>query len=464
MNLKPIFQPKSVAVIGATPNTTKIGHVILRGLIKSFPGSIYPVNPNYKEIMAFDCYKTVKDIKGKVDLAVVAIPAPYVPKVIKQCGQKGVKGAIVISGGFKEVGNEKLEEELGKTANKYNIPIIGPNCLGTLDNYSGVDTIFNPRYKMNRPRQGGISFITQSGAVGAVVMDWAGHRGFGVSKFISYGNAVNTDEVDLLNYLYKDKNTDVICMYIEGTRRGKELMQTAKKVSKKKPIIAIKSGWSEQGAQAVASHTGSLAGSNKVWESAFKQAGIIQAKQIDAMFHYARLFAEQPLPKNDRVAIVTNGGGFGVMATDACTYYGLKMAELEEKTLNNLRKKLPAYAVFRNPLDLVGDADAERYRLALEGVMKDKNVDSVICILLFQTTDLGSEVVEVVSEINEKYDKPLIVCSAGGEYAQLHARLLEETGIPTYETLEDGARSLAAATFYEDFLSAPVSIPHKIKR
>jgi len=380
-------------------------------------------------------------------------------------GKKGVKGSIIISGGFKEVGNVELENKLKKVANRYKIAVIGPNCLGVLDNYSGVDTIFNPSYKMHRPRKGGISFMTQSGAVGAVVMDWAGYRGFGVSKFVSYGNALNIDEVDLLEYFEKDSTTKVICSYMEGTRRGKELIRVAKRVSKHKPIIAIKSGRTEHGAKAIASHTGSLAGSIKVWDSAFKQSGVIKAKRVDSMFDYARLFAEQPLPRGDRVAIVTNGGGFGVMATDAVIYYGLRMAELDKKMLTKMKKKMPTYTVFRNPFDLVGDADAERYRHALEGVMNDENVDSVICILLMQTADLGSEVVEVISEINDKYDhKPLVICSTGGEYAQLHKRLLEEMGIPTYDTLADAARSLAALTHYEEFLNAPVSIPHELKK
>lgn len=462
--LKYAFNPRSVAVVGATPNTAKIGHVVLRDLVKSFPGNIYPVNPKYDEIMDLKCYPRVTDIPGVVDLVVIAVPAHIVPAIMKDCAKKNVKAVIIISGGFKEVGNFELEEEVKHIADENNIPVIGPNCLGIVDTYSGVDTIFNPRYKMNRPRQGSISFITQSGAVGAVVMDWAGNKGFGVSKFISYGNALNVDEVDLLEYLGNDPKTKVICAYLEGTRRGKELIRVAKKVSRKKPIIAIKSGRTSEGAKAVASHTGSLAGSAEVWDTAFKQSGIIQAKRIDAMFDYARLFASQPLPKGDRVAIVTNGGGFGVMATDACIYYGLRLAKFEKKTINYLKSKLPAYSVFRNPLDIIGDADAERYRIALEAVMKDKNVDSVMCILLFQTTDLGSEVVEVVSEINDKYDKPLLVVSSGGEYAQLHMRLLEKSGVPTYETMSDAARSLAGLTFYEEFLSAPVSIPHELKK
>ncbi len=463
MNLEKIFEPKSVAIIGASEKSRKIGHVLVRNFFKSFEGDIYPVNPRYDKILGMKCFDTVKDISGDVDLAVIAIPAKAVPEVIEQCGEKGVKGSIIISGGFAEVGNKELQDEVKQIADKHNLPVIGPNCLGVMDTYSGVDTLFNPRYKMDRPRQGGISFVTQSGAVGAAVMDWAGYKGFGVSKFISYGNALNIDEVDLLDYLKEDETTNVICAYIEGTKRGKELIDKAKDVSCDKPIITIKAGTTEKGSRAVSSHTASLAGSKKVWEAAIKQSGMIKAKGIDEMFDYARAFAEQPLPEGNNVCIITNGGGFGVLETDYCIEHDLNVTEFEEKTKQQLRENFPDYAAVNNPLDLVGDANAERYRVALEACMQDDKVDSLISIILFQTTDLGSEVVEVISEINDKYDKPLIACSAGGEYSVLHMRLLEEAGVPTYNNLISAARSIAGLTYYEDFLNYPVSRPHEIR-
>ena len=401
--------------------------------------------------MGVKCYPSVKKISGSVDLAVIAVPAKYVPQVMRECGQKGVKGAVIISGGFSEVGNNELEEEVRQIANKYSIPVIGPNCLGVFDSRSKVDTLFNPSYKMERPRPGGISFLSQSGAVGAVVMDWAGAKGFGVSKFISYGNALNVDEVDLLRYLEKDRETKVICMYLEGTKRGKEFIKTAKRCGCKKPIIGIKAGKSEEGAKAVSSHTGSLAGSARVWEAAFRQAGVIEANGMEEMFNYARVFAEQPLPKGKKVAIITNGGGFGVIATDACIKNGLEIPPLSKKTIAEIKKKVPPYAVVKNPIDLVGDADTARYAAAINGVLNDRNIDSILCIVLFQTADIDSDVVNVIAEANDKRKKPIVCCVAGGAYSMMHKRLLEEFGVPTYESLQEAAGSLAAITHYENF-------------
>lgn len=425
--------------------------MILDDFVKGFGGKVYPVNPHEKEILGLKCYSSVTKIPGKVDLATIAVPAKYVPQVMQECGKKKVKGAVIISGGFSEVGNVKLEEEVRQIANKYKIPVIGPNCLGVFDSTSKVDTLFNPRYKMERPRRGGISFITQSGAVGAVVMDWAGAKGFGVSKFISYGNALNIDEVDLLNYLGKDKETNVICMYLEGTRRGKEFIKTAKKVSCRKPIIGIKAGKTEQGAKAVASHTGSLAGSAMVWEAAFQQSGVIDARGMEQMFNYARVFAEQPLPRGKRIGIITNGGGFGVLATDACIKNNLEVPPLNKKIVEEIKKKVPKYAVIKNPIDLVGDADVHRYEVALDAMLKDKTIDAILCIILFQTADIDSSVISVIAEASDKRKKPIVCCAAGGSYSALHMRLLEEAGVPTFESLIDAADALTALAYYEDF-------------
>ncbi|MFC2174604.1 acetate--CoA ligase family protein [archaeon] len=449
--LKHVFNPGSIAMVGASATPGKIGHVILQGIIKGFDGPIYPVNPHEKEILGLQCHPNVSAIPKKVGLAVIAVPAKLVPQVMADCGKKGVKAAIIISGGFSEVGKSELEEKVRRIADKHGISVIGPNCLGVFDSVTKVDTLFNPRYKMERPRPGGISFITQSGAVGAVVMDWAGAEGFGVSKFISYGNALNIDEVDLLDYLGKDDATKVICMYLEGTKRGKEFIKAAKRVSAKKPIVGIKAGKTEAGAKAVASHTGSLAGSAKVWKAAFSQAGVVEAEGIAEMFNYARVFAEQPLPKGDRVGIITNGGGFGVLATDACISNGLRVDPLSKATAQAIRKRVPDYAVVKNPVDLVGDADFHRYEAALDAMMNDKSIDSILCIILFQTADINSNVISVIAEASDKQKKPVICCAAGGAYSQLHSQLLEEAGVPTFSSLRAAADTLAAITYYDEF-------------
>ncbi len=421
------------------------------GFLREFKGSIFPVNPHDNSILGLKCYGRVTDIPAEVDMATIAVPAKYVPEVMEDCGKKGIKAAIIISGGFSEVGHPELEEQVREIAGRYGTAVIGPNCMGIFDSRSGVDTLFNPRYKMERPRKGGISFISQSGAVGSVVMDWAGAKRFGVSKFISYGNALNVDEVDLLRYLGNDKSTDVICMYIEGTRRGKELIKVAREVSRKKPIVAIKAGKTKEGAKAVSSHTGSLAGSTRVWEAAFKQAGIVEADGIEQMFNYARVFAEQPLPRGDKVGIITNGGGFGVLATDACVKNGLRVLPLSKKTAGEIQKSVPSYAVVKNPVDLVGDADVGRYEVAINSMMKDKAIDSLLCIVLFQTANIDSNVIEVISEASDRHKKPIVCCAAGGSYSELHMHLLEEAGVPTFESLKDAADALAALTYYEDF-------------
>ncbi|MBN3036932.1 MAG: CoA-binding protein [Candidatus Diapherotrites archaeon] len=455
-NLKPIFYPKSVAVVGASEEPTKIGHVILRNFLKSFDGKVHPVNPGHKELEGLKCYPKVSDVPGGIDLVVIAVPARFVPDVMRDCAKKKAKGVIVITGGFQEIGRKDLEDEVRNIANKAGIPIIGVNCLGVFDTNTQVDTLFLPRFKLERPRRGGISFISQSGAVGSAVLDWAGARGFGVSKFISYGNATNVDEVDLLEFLEKDESTKVICAYFEGTKRGKELINVARRVSCIKPIIAIKAGRSAAGAKAVSSHTGSLAGSDIVWDAAFKQAGVMRAEGVDDMFDIARVFAEQPAPRGDRVAVLTNGGGFGVLAADACVKHGLRMAELSEKTLSSLRQHVPEYAVLKNPIDLVGDADVGRYDVTLNALMKDPNVDSIYCIALFQTASLDSEVVDLISEVGERKEKPIVTVSTGGDFTKLHMRLMEENGIPTFDTLESAAKALAAVTHYQAFRSSTV--------
>ncbi|MCK4327573.1 MAG: CoA-binding protein [Candidatus Diapherotrites archaeon] len=446
-----MFKPKSVAMVGASATPGKIGHVILQGLMKGFEGRVYPVNPHEEEILGLKCYPKVAAIPKQVDLAVIAVPAKLVPQVMRDCGKKGMRGAIIISGGFSEIGNKALEDEVRRIANKNKIAVIGPNCLGVYDSYSKMDTLFNPRYKMERPREGGISFISQSGAVGAVVMDWAGAEGFGFSKFISYGNALNIDEVDLLDYLGKDPSTKVICMYLEGTRRGKDFIKAAKRVSLKKPIIGLKAGKSDEGAKAVASHTGSLAGTARVWEAAFRQAGVVEARSMPEVFNYARAFAEQPLPKGGRVGIITNGGGFGVLATDACIENGLEVPPLAKKTAQEIRKKVPSYATVKNPIDLVGDSDYLRYEAAINALLKDKSIDSILCIVLFQTADIDSRVISVISEASDLAKKPIVCCAAGGEYSRLHSQLLEEAGVPTFSSLKAAADTLAAITYYDEF-------------
>ena len=444
-NLNYFFNAKSIAVIGASRKKGKIGFTVFKNFLEAGK-KVYPVNPKAREILGVTAYENVLQVPGKIDLAVVVTPAKFVLKVLKQCIEKKVKSAIIISSGFGEIGNKALEEELKKLSKK--IRIIGPNCLGVFDNYSKVDTLFLPPEKLGRPRKGSISFISQSGAVGSVILDWMASEGYGVNKFISYGNAVDVDETDLLEYLSEDKKTKVICMYLEGVKEGKKFMSVAKKVTKKKPVIVIKGGRTEAGVKAVSSHTGSLAGDDAVYDAVFKQTGVIRPRHLIEMFDFAKVLSEQPLPKKENVLIITNGGGFGVLATDQVGLKKMKLAELTEKSKREISKVLPSYAKVHNPLDLVGDADDSRFKKALEVAEKDKNVNAILLILLFQTAPITEKVVDYVIEFNKKKTKPLVLCSAGGDYVKKLVKKLEENDVPVFDTPAKAVDALNALIQY----------------
>ena len=366
-DLRPMLKPKSVAVIGASRNPDKVGHIILQNFIKAgYDGAIYPINPNADEILGLRTYKSVGALKRAVDLAVIAIPAEGVPAVLEECGRAKVKSAIVVSGGFTEVGRADLQESIAEIARKYNIALVGPNCLGVMDTRSRVNTLFLPSYKISAPPVGYVSFISQSGAVGSTVIDVIASECIGLSKFISYGNAAGVDETDLLDYLMHDDETKVIVMYIEGIKRGKEFIEVARKAARIKPVVVLKAGRTSAGVTAAHSHTAALAGNYQVQEAIFKQFGFAIANDLDELLYYAKIFASEIVPKGNRVAIITNGGGAGVLTADAiASSQKLVLGELDAKTKQELRKKMPPIVNIANPLDLAGDADAERYGNAL---------------------------------------------------------------------------------------------------
>jgi len=453
-NLKYAFTPKSVAVIGASREPGKVGHVILQNYIDGgYSGRLYPVNKNADSVMGLKCYKSVLDIKKSVDLAVIALPAPVVPGVLEECGKAGVKSAVVVSGGFAEVGNADLQEEIVKIAKKYNIAMIGPNCLGVVDPRSRVDTLFLPTYKLSKPKIGGVSFVAQSGAVGSVVLDLIAKEGFGISKFISYGNAAYVDEVDILEYLMHDNETKVIVMYIEGVNRGKDFIEIAKKITKVKPVVIIKGGMTAEGGVAAHSHTAAIAGSSEAYDAVFRQFGFSQAKDLSELLHFAKIFDSEPLPKGNRIAIITNGGGMGVLTTDEVYINGFVLSDFSNDTKSKLRAVMPQIVNIRNPLDLAGDADEERYGKALDLVTKDPNVDMVIVIILFQTPGADSSVAEKVISYKEVSDKPMIAISVGTDYTQMHKTMMESAGLPVYDSPAAATRSLAELLKYAKYLS-----------
>jgi len=458
--LRPFFEPKAVAIIGATNKKGKVGNVIFENFKKNkeqgiFKGSIYPVNPKLDEIEGYKVYKGVKELPEDADLAVISIPAPFVPQTMKEIAEKGIKSVIIITGGFGELGEEgkKMEEEILQIAKESGIRIIGPNCVGVYVPDAGVDTVFLPDEKMDRPKSGSIAFVTQSGAFAAAMLDWAAGAGIGIGKMVSYGNKLDVDDADLMDYFIYDESIKAVTLYIEGVKEGRKFIEAAKRITKVKPIIALKSGKTEYGAKAASSHTGSLAGADIIYDAVFKQTGILRAEDFEHMFDVAKAFAKCKLPKGDRIGIITDGGGAGVMASDAVAKFGLKMAELSEETIKYLKEHFPPHAVAGNPTDVVGDTDAQRYKYAIEAFVNDPNVDAIVIIVLFQVPLLKEEeIIEILAEYAKKSEKPIVAVAMGGKKTEYYAKMLEDNGVPVYPTPERGVRAMAGLVQYTKYL------------
>jgi acetyl coenzyme A synthetase (ADP forming)-like protein len=445
------FYPKSIAVIGASEKETKIGHVILKNMIKAgFKGKLIPINPHEKKILGLKCFKSIKKVKA--DLAVIAVPAKIVPKIVLECGESKVKAAIIVSAGFNEIGNVKITKELFQAMQEFpEMRVLGPNCLGVLHVRNGIDTLFLPRERLGRTPDGRISFASQSGAVGSTLIDWASMKSYGINKFISFGNALDVKVTDLLEYLNKDKETRVICLYIEGLEEGKKFLETAKKVSKQTPIVVLKGGVTEQGKKAAVSHTGSIAGEAKVVKAAFKQANMIEATSFEKLFNYARVLSNEPLTKGKRVQIITDGGGYAVLAADFAIKNGLELAKMSEKSLNKVRKVVPKHAELGGVIDLTGDATTKMYKTAIDAALKDKNVDMLLLIVLFPPPLLEKEVVYEIIKAHKKQIKPMIVVSASGHYTEKQKAIMEKEFVPTFTFPRSASEALKALYDYSLF-------------
>ncbi len=450
MDLDAVFRARSVAVIGASAKRGSIGYVIVKNLKDRFRGKVYPVNPKYKEILGLKCYPRIGDVDGEVDVAVIAVPAKTVIPVVSECGRKGVKVAIVISGGFREIGGEgvRLEEMLVEEARKHGIRIIGPNCMGIYDTNTGLDTFFLPTIRCGRPKNGHISFISQSGAFAAAVMDQLTFLGLGMSRCISYGNASDIDETDLIAFLREDDKTRVITMYIETAKGGRKFIEEAYRTTRVKPIIAIKAGRTSRGVSAVLSHTGSMAGSDRIFNSAFKQAGVIRATNFQEMFDMAKALSSQPTPKGNRILVITDGGGAGVMTVDACEMSGLKVPELPDDVKHELKRHFPPYASVHNPIDLTGSVTDDWYGIALEVAGSIDLIDGIIVNVLFQPPRLTLKLADVVADYAREADKPVVCCLWGGRVAESMAKDLESQGVPTYPTPERAVKAMWALYTY----------------
>lgn len=448
--MKYFFKPESVALIGASTNPEKLGFKILKNLIEGgFKGKIYPVNPKGENILNLKCYKSISEIPYFVELAIIVVPAEFVCDIAEECGKKGVKGLIVISAGFKEIGEEgkKREEKLKEIIKKYGVRLIGPNCLGIIDTRNKL----NASFAFEMPPEGKISFITQSGALGTAILDWAIKENVGLSKFVSFGNKADVNEIDLIEELKDDEDTNVILLYLEGVSEGRKLIEVARKTISKKPIIIVKAGKTESGAKSASSHTGSLAGSDIAFNSAVKQSGIIRANTVEELFDYALIFSYQPILKGNRIAIITNAGGPSVMAVDMIEEKGLLLSRFSEKTINLLKKYLPPVSSINNPVDILGDAKADRYEKAIEAVLSDENVDGIIVILTPQIVTQPYETAQSIVRTSKKYEKCVISCFMGGKRVEEGIKILKENGIPNYPTPERAVIALKGMDDYRRF-------------
>ena len=457
MSLDRFFNPESVIVVGASEKPGTIGRAIIENLLTRFKGKIYPVNIKYDKVFGLKCYRDVLEVKEGADLAVIAIPARFVRDIVDKLGRIGVRAAIIISAGFREIGSEgeRREREVVETARKWGIRIVGPNCLGIYDAYSGLDTIFNPNDRQGKPSPGNVAFISQSGALGAALLDWLTMARIGLSKFISYGNAADVDESDLIEFLADDPLTKVITAYIEGVRDGRKFMRAVKKaVERGKPVVVLKAGKTEYGAKAATSHTGSLAGTYEVYDAALRQSGALIVNNITELIMAAKVLSMQPPPTGHRVAIVTNGGGAGVLTTDEVISSGLIMARLDDGTIMKLRNVLPEAASPYNPVDILGDAPAERYIKSIKIVMNDNNVDSIIVITIMQSPAFNpKEFIEGMKEIIEKTEKPILMIAPGGEYTEKWSIEIErELRIPVFKSPEECVKALIILTRFGDIL------------
>jgi len=456
--LKAFFQPDSVAVIGASSNPSKLGHAVLKNLVDggyAQRGKVYPINPGADSILGLPVYTSVLEVTAPINLAVIVIPYLQVPDVLRECGQKGIPAAIVISAGFREAGMEGLEREreLIQIAKEYNLRLIGPNCLGVIDTF----TPLNASFSAGTPPSGPMAFMSQSGALGTAVLDIALAGRLGLSKFVSLGNKADVSEIDLLQAWVDDEHTRVILIYSEGMPNGEEFIRVARQITPKKPVIAIKSGVTQSGSRAVSSHTGSLAGSEQAYQAAFNQAGILRAESMQALFDMALAIGYQPPLRGNRIAIITNAGGPGILATDALERAGLSMARFEIETILALEQYLPDAASAANPVDVLGDARADRYRFAMEKVIADPNTDGLLVVLTPQAMTEIEATAEALGRLADTTDKPILACFMGEARVEKGIHILNRFDVPNYPFPERAADAFRAMAKYREIKSKPVS-------
>lgn len=455
--LKNFFDASAVAIIGASNTPGKIGYAILRNMLDcGYPGRIYPINPRDKEILGLAAYPSLAALPEKVDLAVISVPARMVLPVARECGEHGVKHLVTITAGFKELGKEGLEaeKELINICRQYGMRNLGPNCAGMMDTHVPINTSFAKGF----PLKGDIAFYSQSGAMMIAILDWSRSIGLGFSKVVSLGNKADLSEIDFIEEAADDPYTRVILCYIEDVMDGARFLEVVGRATRKKPVIILKSGTSQAGALAASSHTGALAGSDLAYDTAFKQCGVIRARSMTELFDLAIAFSQCPVPRGDKVAIVTNSGGPGIITTDNVELKGLQMSRFTKETLDELRAGLPPEAGIYNPVDVLGDAKTDRYRFALEKVCADPNTDSVILLMCPTAVTEPVETSRALIEMRDRYpDKPFLAAYMGGGSLQEGAEMLARAGIPCFTFPEPGINAIKELVNYGKFKDTPPS-------
>ncbi len=429
--LHAFFYPDTVAVIGASGTPGKVGHTVVSNMVEAgYSGKLYPVNPKGGEIMGRQVVTEISSLPRGLDLAVISVPRKFVLPSIEELGAIGAKSVIVITAGFKEVGKEGyyLEQEMIELVDRHGMVLLGPNCLGMMNTGHGV----NASFAAGQPSPGNIAFFSQSGALCVAILDWAVGENIGFSKFVSLGNKAVLNEAGMLEYLGEDPESDVILGYIENVDHGQEFLKQAGKISRQKPVIMIKSGTTAAGAKAASSHTGAIAGSDQAYTAAFRKSGVIRVGNVEALFNLAQAFSTQPLPIGPNLAIVTNSGGPGILAADACENSRLNMAALSAETIQKMQEFLPSYAALYNPVDIIGDADAKRYRKTLEVVLADRMVHAVLVLLSPTATVEIEGTARAVVDLARKSRKPVFGCFMGKKRIEVGRRILQEAGIPCY--------------------------------
>jgi acetate---CoA ligase (ADP-forming) len=445
------FTPRSIAVAGASRDPQKLGYVLLDNILRArYGGRLYPVNPNAESVLGMPAYSRVSQIPDPVDLAIVTVPTRAVADVVEDCARKGVPAAVVVTAGFRETGvhGEALEREVIERARAGNVRLIGPNSLGIINTFASLNATFSE----SAPFQYEVAVISQSGAMATAILDWARAIDVGFSKFVSLGNMADVNETDLVEYLCDDPETKLIVGYLEGFTDGRRFFEAARRVTPHKPVVVMKVGRSPAGARAASSHTGSLAVADAVVDAAFRQAGIVRAYTMEELFDYTLAFSYVPLPAGPRVAVVTNAGGPGVMAVDALERYRLELAPLTAVSQNRLAEGLPSAASSANPVDVLGDARADRYQFALEIALADPNVDAVIVLLTPQAVTEPERTARGVIHVARMHSKPVVAVYMGGDAVARGRTMLDAAHVPAYHYPERAVRAIASLGTYARYL------------